>query len=204
MFVIGVAGGVASGKSVVSQSLCRLGAVLLDADTIGHEVLEEPAVRAAIRRTWGDEVFTPEGLVSRPALARRVFAPSPDGPRELGQLEQITHPRIGARLKEQIDSLASQGAIPAVVLDAAVMFKAGWHRYCDRIVFVDAPPETRLERALGRGWTPEQFRAREAAQLSVERKRQFADVVIDNSGSLTHTHQQVERFWRSLGLKKSD
>jgi dephospho-CoA kinase len=178
--------------------------VLLDADRIGHEVLEEPAVREAIRRTWGDEAFTPEGKVSRPALARRVFAPHPAGPRELAQLEQITHPRIGARLKEQIDSLATQGEIPAAVLDAAVMFKAGWHRHCDRILLVDAPRETRLERALARGWTPEQFAAREAAQLPVDQKRQFSDAVIDNSGSLTKTHQQVERFWRSLGLKKSD
>jgi dephospho-CoA kinase len=204
MLVIGVAGGVASGKSVVSQSLVRLGAVLLDADRIGHEVLEEPAVRESIRRTWGDEVFSSEGAVSRPALARRVFAPPPDGPRELAQLEQITHPRIGARLKEQIEGMASRGDVPAAVLDAAVMFKAGWHRHCDWIVFVDAPRETRLERALARGWTAQHFAAREAAQMSVEEKRQFADSIVDNSGSLTHTHQQVERFWRSLGLKKSD
>jgi dephospho-CoA kinase len=200
MLVIGVAGGVASGKSVVAQSLRRLGAIVLDADKTGHEVLEESAIQEAIRRTWGDDVFSPEGSVNRTAMARRVFASPPDGPRELAQLEQITHPRIGARLKEQIEQLASQGDVPAVVLDAAVMFKAGWHRLCDRIVFVDAPQDVRRERALSRGWTSEHFAAREASQTSVEEKKQFADTVIDNSGSLDETHQQVERFWRSLGL----
>jgi dephospho-CoA kinase len=88
-------------------------------------------------------------------------------------------------------------------LDAAVMFKAGWHRDCDHILFVDAPRETRLARARQRGWTEEQFAAREAAQLSLEAKKAFADTIIDNSGALSHTIQQVDGFWRSLGLKKS-
>jgi dephospho-CoA kinase len=201
MLVIGVAGGVASGKSVVSQGLRRLGAGLLDADKIGHEMLEEPAVRDAVRREWGAEVFSPDGKVNRAALARRVFAPPPDGPAELAVLEQITHPRIGTRLKEEIERLSAVGEYPAVVLDAAVMFKAGWHRYCNRIAFVDAPYETRLQRALQRGWTAEHFAAREAAQLSVEEKKKLADTIIDNSGALSHTIHQVERFWRSLGLK---
>jgi dephospho-CoA kinase len=203
MLVIGVAGGVASGKSVVSAELQRLGAAVLDADRIGHEVLEEPEVRKAIRRCWGEEAFTPEGAVNRRALAQRVFAPPPDGLQQLATLENITHPRIGARLQEEIDRLKTQGEAPAAVLDAAVMFKAGWHRKCDRLIFVDAPPQTRLERALQRGWTAEHFAAREAAQLAVEEKRKLADTVIDNSATLQHTHQQVESFWRSLGLEKS-
>jgi dephospho-CoA kinase len=203
MLVIGVAGGVASGKSVVSQELRRLGAELLDADKIGHEVLEEPAVRDAICREWGAEVLSPDGKVNRAALARRVFALPPQGPRELAVLEQITHPRIGVRLKTEIERLAAAGRCPAAVLDAAVMFKAGWHRHCDRILYVEAPREIRLQRALQRGWTAEHFAAREAAQLSVEEKKQLADTIIDNSGALSHTIHQVERFWRSLGLKKS-
>jgi dephospho-CoA kinase len=138
MLVIGVAGGVASGKSVVCRELGRLGAVVLSADQIGHQVLEEPAVRESIREAWGDEVFTAEGKINRRALADRVFAPGPDGAGELARLERITHPRIGSRLKEEIDR-AAEGGAPAVVLDAAVMFKAGWHRLCNRIVFVDAP-----------------------------------------------------------------
>jgi dephospho-CoA kinase len=203
MFVIGVAGGVASGKSVVSAELRRLGAAWLDADRIGHDVLEEPEVREAIRRQWGQEAFSADGKVNRTALAQRVFAPPPDGPQQLAILERITHPRIGERLRETIDRLKQEDQAPAAVLDAAVMFKAGWHRHCDRIVFVEAPRETRLQRALQRGWTAEHFAAREAAQLSIEDKRRLADTIIDNSGSLEHTLEQVGSFWRSLGLKKS-
>jgi len=200
MLVIGVAGGVASGKSVVCRELGRLGAVVLSADEIGHEVLEEPAVRGAIREAWGEEVFTAEGKVDRRALAGRVFAP--EGAGQLIQLEQITHPRIGARLKEEIDR-AAEGGAPAVVLDAAVMFKAGWHRLCDRIVFVDAPRDVRLARARQRGWSEEHFAAREASQLPVEAKRQLADTTIDNSGELADTTRQVEHFWRSLEGEKT-
>ena len=200
MLVIGVAGGVASGKSFVCRELGRLGAVVLSADEIGHLVLEEPAVRQAIREAWGEEVFTGEGKVDRRALAGLVFAP--EGAGQLARLEQITHPRIGARLKEEIDR-AAEGGAPAVVLDAAVMFKAGWHRLCDRIVFVDAPRDVRLARARQRGWSEEHFDAREAAQLPVEAKRQFADTIIDNSGELANTARQVEHFWRSLEGKKT-
>ncbi len=202
MLVIGVAGGVASGKSVVSDKLRALGAAVLDADRVGHEVLEEPSVRDAIRAHWGDAVFTDEGKVNRAALAQRVFAPPPHGPVELAKLEQTTHPRIGARLREQIEQYREAG-FPAVVLDAAVMFKAGWHRFCDKIVFVEAPLPVRLERALRRGWTKENFLAREAAQMPVDEKKKFADIIINNTGALEDTHQQVECFWRSLGLKKS-
>ncbi len=202
MVVIGVAGGVASGKSVVCEELRDLGAALLDADRIGHEVLEEPAVRSAIRTTWGEEVFTDQDQVSRAALAKRVFAPPPEGPRELTRLEQITHPRIEAELREQIEHCRAAG-FPAVVLDAAVMFKAGWHRLCDKIVFVEAPLATRRERAWQRGWTEEHFAAREAAQTPVDEKKKLADIIIDNAGALELTLHQVECFWRSLDLKKS-
>jgi dephospho-CoA kinase len=203
MLVIGVAGGVASGKSVVSEKLQQLGAKLLNADQMGHEVLEESEVRDAIRQEWGNEVFTPDGKVDRAALARRVFAPPPEGPQQLTILERITHPRIGARLQAQIEQWSAEGRVAAAVLDAAVMFKTGWHRVCDRIVFVDAPYEVRLARALHRGWSEEHFASREAAQLPVEQKRQLADTIIDNSGELSDTWEQVERFWQSLDLKKT-
>jgi dephospho-CoA kinase len=84
------------------------------------------------------------------------------------------------------------------VLDAPVMLKAGWDRFCDQIWFIDAPYETRLERARARGWTEEEFRSRELAQEPVERKRELADLVLDNSQGIGYTHQQIERYWPSL------
>jgi dephospho-CoA kinase len=197
MRVVGILGGVASGKTFVTECLRDLGAAVLDGDKTGHEVLRLPEIEAQARQRWGDAIFDPEGRIHRRALAQIVFAPPPDGPRELHYLEQLTHPLIGQRLQEQIAALAVAGQIKACVLDAPVMLKAGWHKFCDIIVFVDAPRDVRLARARSRGWSQEDFAAREGAQESVDQKKQAADVVIDNSGSPESTRRQVERFWNS-------
>ncbi len=198
MMVIGVAGGVASGKSLVSENFRSLGACVLDADRLGHDVLRDQEVQEAIRDRWGAEVFHSDGNVDRKAVATIVFGKPPGGPQELAYLESLTHPRIEERLRVRIERLREMRRFAATVLDAAVMFKAGWDKLCDQIVFVDASRETRLRRAVLRGWTPEQFAARESAQESVEKKRQRADIVIDNSGTPKQTFQQVAEVWRSL------
>jgi len=199
MIVIGLAGGVASGKTLAADHLRRLGAVVLDGDRVGHEVLQEQDVIAALHEQFGDGVVRPDGSIDRRVVARIVFDDSPEGRQNLKVLEQITHPRIGQRLREEMDRRRREGAA-MVVLDAALMFKAGWDRYCDQLVFVDASRETRLHRALQRGWSKAGFAAREAAQLPVAEKRRRADVVWDNSGSPEDLRRQVEGFWESLNL----
>ena len=196
MRVIGIVGGVASGKSLVAEQLRRLGAVILDADRAGHEVLQEESVRRALRQRWGDDVFDDRGGVDRAAVAQIVFGPSPTGPQERAFLEQITHPRIGGRLREQVAAAQRAGA-PVVVLDAPLLFEADWHHLCDQILFVESPREVRLQRARERGWTDDQFCAREAAQVSVEEKRRRSDQVIDNGGSLSEVAERVRRWWRA-------
>jgi dephospho-CoA kinase len=197
MQIIGLLGGVASGKSFVAEQFRRLGAEVLDADRVGHEVLLLPEVRSAIRKHFGDKVFREDGQVDRKALGRIVFGPQPDGPRELAILEQITHPEIRRRLKSQGERMAADG-VPAAILDAPVMLKSGWDEICSAIVFVDVPDNVRRERASARGWTNEEFAAREAAQESLEVKRRRADFVIDNSATAGYTQEQIERLWHSL------
>ena len=165
---VGLLGGVASGKSFVASLLGELGAVVLDGDRAGHEVLEEPEVIAAARERWGEAIFSADGHIDRKALGRIVFASSPAGRRDLEFLEQRTHPRIGARLLAQVQAAAEQGA-PLAVLDAAVMRKAGWNKFCDKIVMVDAPQAVRLARARSRGWTDAEFAARSSSGI-VRRK----------------------------------
>ena len=197
MIVIGILGGVASGKSAVSDRLRTLGAVVLDADRLGHEVLREPEVKEVLRRRWGETVFDAAGEVDRRKVAEIVFAATPQGEEELAFLEQLTHPRIGQRLRTQLEELNLAGA-RAAVLDAPVMLKAGWDRMCDCILFVDTPRQVRLARARQRGWTEAGFAAREAAQEPVEMKRSRAGTIIDNSSSWDHLYEQVDRFWRSV------
>ena len=197
MKVIGILGGVASGKSLVAHELVRLGAGLLDADRAAHDVLRAPEVEAAARQRWGARVFGPEGRIDRARLAGIVFADPPSGPRERKYLERLTHPRIGRLLRREAERLEASGSM-AAVLDAPLLLEAGWDKLCDTLVFVDAPRGLRLARARERGWSEADFAAREGAQESLDAKRGRADAVVDNSAAPHETRVQVERFWHSL------
>ena len=196
--IIGLAGGVASGKSLVAEQFAARGAAVIDADRVGHEVLRDPQVRQLARQRWGESIFDPDGHVNRRALAQIVFASAPDGPRELAYLEQLTHGRIEQIVRQRIERLLEQPALAAVVLDAPLMFKAGWTAFCDKIVYVDAPREMRAARARSRGWSEEEFARREAAQQSLEEKCKHADFVIDNSGPPEALKAQVDSAWTAL------
>jgi dephospho-CoA kinase len=197
MKILGLLGGVASGKSMVAEMFRQLGAGVLDADKAGHEVLRLPAVRAAVGGRWGKEVIGPDGEVDRTALAKIVFAPPPQGPPELAELERITHPEIRLHLKVELERMAQAG-VKLAILDAPVMLKSGWNSLCDALALVDAPPELRLARAQQRGWTPQQFAAREASQEPISQKRRLADFVLDNSQDVSYIQSQVQRCWQTL------
>ncbi len=196
MKILGLLGGVASGKSLVSRQLAERGALVLDADRAGHEALRLPRTEKAARQRWGDAVFGSDGHIDRSRLAKIVFAPLPDGPRERRFLEELTHPEIGRRLAAQAEVMPADS--PLAVLDAALILEAGWDRLCDYFAFIDVPREMRLARALQRGWTEGDFAAREAAQESLDSKRTRADFIIDNSGSAEHTQVQVQHLWQFL------
>ena len=194
MQVIGIVGGVASGKSLAARIFADLGAAVLSGDQIGHEVLYEPAVIATVRDRWGDKVLNGEGQIDRSRLAAIVFGEEDDA--ELKFLEELTHPRIAHRLRESIDDLADRGT-RAVVLDAAILLKTGWDKMCDRIVFIDTPREVRQARTLQKGWDETELARRELNQLPLEFKRTRADCVIDNSGSADQLRSEIHRFWDS-------
>ncbi len=194
--VVGLLGGVASGKSAVARRLSELGAEIIDGDRLGHEVLADPDVVRQLCYRWGEEILDRDGKIRREAVARRVFAA--DGAKELRFLEALTHPRIGRRIGEEIERIARQGGCDIVVLDAAVMLKAGWDRFCDELIYVDAAVETRRQRAIQRGWTSDQFEMREASQISSEEKRRRSNIVIDNNGILDQTYEQALEAWKSL------
>lgn len=196
MKTIGLVGGVASGKSRVAQLLVDLGAAKVDADKAGHAVLaEDPVVQEAIRERWGDEAFKADGSIDRSAVARRVFAPGGSAELERRFLEELLHPRIRRRLLDEIDHFKAEGR-KVVVLDAALLYEADWHPMCDIVLFVNSPLETRLRRALERGWTQAEFEQREAAQWPVDDKRRAADVMLTNDGSEAELREAVEDFWK--------
>ena len=174
--VIGIVGGLGAGKSTVAAELAKLGCVVIDADAIGHELLARPDVQDVIRRRWGSDVFDDGGQVSRPALGEIVF----NDPASLADLNAITHPLIGQEITRRIAEAGSSDA-PVIVLDAAVLFEAGWNTLCTHTVFIDAPRGERLQRVQqSRGWDEATFSARENAQIDVDKKAGMCDHILSN------------------------
>jgi dephospho-CoA kinase len=198
--LIGLVGGIASGKSFVAELMRALGGVVLDADLAGHEVLRDKEVIDALHQRWGDGIIALDGSLSRSVIAKIVF--SAGNQEEKRFLESVTHPRIAARLQEQIARHHAAGS-RVLILDAALLFEAGWDKQCDLVVFVSAPREVRLVRARLRGWSERDFLAREATQLPLDEKRARSGHVIDNSGPAEQTRQQVGEWWR-LNVGKTD
>ena len=195
MKIIGLLGGVASGKSLAAKMLVDLGAGLLDADRTGHAVLAEDAdVRKELRQRWGDAVFTAEGQVDRAALARRVFAEADGARADREFLEDLLHPRIRRRLEAVRQQFAAQGKL-AAVLDAPLLLEAGWGPMCDIVLMIDAPRDARIQWARQRGWSDAEFARREAAQSPVEQKRRAAHAVIPNDDSIDELRHVVRNFW---------
>lgn len=195
--LIGILGGIASGKSFVARELEKLGAGRLDADVAGHEVLREPEVVAALRARFGDGVITSGGSVDRRAIASRVFGKSPTAADDLAHLEQLTHPRIADRLREQAAALVAKDK-KVLILDAPVLLKAGWDRFCTHLLFVDSSLKKRLERAAARGWARGELGVREALQEPLEEKRSRADLYFNNDGTPEQTETELARLWSEL------
>jgi len=186
--VIAIAGGVGAGKSTAAGEFAALGARLIDADRIGHELLGEPDVLAEIRRRWGDAVLGPDAQVAREALAEVVFR----APAELEALNAIMHPRIRRRIRRAIADAQADESVEAVVLDAAVIFEAGWDDLCTHLVFVSAPAEDRRRRvAQSRHWSGEKWAAREKLQISLDTKASRCEYILDNRLGASFLREQV-------------
>ncbi|MEM7455736.1 MAG: dephospho-CoA kinase [Planctomycetota bacterium] len=202
MLVIGVAGGVACGKSMVAGQFGRLGAAVLNADEIGHEVLRLEIVKQAVKEEFGDSVFDVEGEIDRPRLGTVVFDSDDDA---LKRLEQITHPEIRRQMLQQLNQLDHDGRTGIVVLDVPLLFESGYDRLCDKLVFVDVPEAVRVARAMeSRGWDGNEISQREAKQMPLAEKKRRCNELIDNSGSTGETFEQVKALWRKWGLHSSE
>lgn len=195
--VIGVVGGIGAGKSTAAAALARRGGYVINADALGHEALARPDVTRQLAARWGDRVLNPDGTPNRRAVAGIVF----NDPAEREALEGVVFPHIEAAVREEIAKAAADPAVRFVVLDAAVMLEAGWTGVCAKVVYVDAPRETRLARLAARsGWAPDQVAAREAAQMPADQKMSRADAVVVNDGTAAELQDQVDRLLAAWGF----
>jgi dephospho-CoA kinase len=197
--VVGLVGGVASGKSEVSRQLQSHGAHVVHADAIGHEVLREPDVREALVIHFGNSILSADATeIDRSQLAKRVFGDDPAIVSERRHLESIVHPRIRQRIADALDAARRAPEIWLIVLDVPLLIESGWVESCQRVIMVEAQEAIRLSRAMDRGWTESAFRERERSQTSLGAKRAAATDIIDNSGSMESLREQVVELVASM------
>ncbi len=194
--VIGLTGGIGTGKSTVSRMFERLGAVVIDADAIVHE-LQAPGtpLLQEMVGAFGASILDAEGALDRAALAELVFR----DPEARARLNALVHPRVAAEMARRLHEARAAGA-PLVVLDIPLLLETGRGGF-DAVVVVYAPEEVQVRRQMERdGCSRQEAEARVRAQMSIEEKRRRADYVIDNSGTLEETERQVREVVRGRSL----
>jgi dephospho-CoA kinase len=196
MLLVGLTGGIGSGKSTVAGMLAERGAVILDADVYARDAVGagSDAFDAVVRRFGGDIVGS-DGELDRAKLASIVFADRA----ALDDLEAIVHPEVRRRLADAIQAELDTSHV--VVLVNPLLIEMGTHRDCDVVVVVSAGPETQVARAMARGLDEADVRARIAAQLPLSERARHADVLLDNEGSLEDLEAEAEVLWRDLAAR---
>jgi dephospho-CoA kinase len=193
VLLVGLTGGVASGKSTVSAMLAERGAEIVDADRIAREVVM-PGTHAwcKIREHFGPDVLFPDGSIDRQALGNIVFGDKS----KLALLNEITHPEIFKHIAERLEDLAPKDVV--VVLDAALLIETGLVAGSDVVVVVSSPKETQVRRLAAKGLARPQAEARIDAQLAPAERLAHADIVVHNDGSLEALGRQIDQVWDEL------
>ena len=193
--VIGLAGGIAAGKSLVARMLSDLGAGVIDADELNHQVLHRDEVRQQIQSRWGQDIYDQSGNLDRRILAEIVFA----DPAKRKELERLTHPLIDQLRRERTDELLADDRCTAIVLDVPLLFEVGQHKLCDCVLFVEVDERLRNQRAIAhRGWSESELCRREKTQESLDLKRQQSDHVVENNSDTDSLRRQVASFYQGL------
>jgi dephospho-CoA kinase len=195
-FLVGLTGGIASGKSSVSRQLVALGCRLVDADVLAREVVApgEPAWRAIVE-AFGPEILGPDGQLDRKRLGALVFA----DPAQRKTLEAITHPAITTRRQATLDAWAAEGFDGLVVLDIPLLVEVGAATHVDRVIVVYAEREIQVERLMSRdGFERAEAERRVASQMPLADKVRYAHYVVDNSGTPDETAGQVRAVHAAL------
>ena len=196
MLTVGLTGGLASGKSFVSETLAGLGCRILSADAVGHEVLEPggEAYAPAVAE-FGDEILNPDRTINRRALAAIVFA----APERLAKLNSFVHPAVFRREEEFLRATAEADPTAIAVVEAAILVETGTYKNFDRVAVTICDRETQILRAIKRdGLTREEVEVRLSRQLPADKLRKVANYVIETSGTKENTLAQVQEMYRVL------
>jgi dephospho-CoA kinase len=196
--VVGLTGGIGSGKSTVAAILAERGALVIDADRVGHDCYRPGSDGfRQIVEAFGPRVVAADGTIDRKALGAVVFA----DPVALARLNAIVHPLIGAEVAARVAAARAGDPRTPIVIEAAILLEAGWRRLIDRLWVVSVRPETAIARVMAaRGLARAEVERRIAAQTSDAERRRQADLVIENDGTPAELRARVEGAWRTLGV----
>lgn len=196
MKVIGLTGGIASGKSTVSNILRGKGAYIIDADEISKALVEpgKPAYKEIVE-FFGKEILNEDGTIKRKKLGKIVFADT----EKLSVLNSITHPKIIEEIEKKLKECRERDE-KVVVIDAALLIELGLYKLADEVWLVVVDEKTQLERLLKRDrfLEPKEAKDRIRAQMPQEEKKKYATRIIDNTGDFSHLKEQIEKYWREL------
>ncbi len=185
--IIGILGGIASGKSTVAAELVKLGCKAIDADKIAHELLEIKAVKEKILSLFGPAILNSTGKVDRKKLAEIVFTDA----EKLASLNGIIHPFVFHQAEKLIKKYNSQKKVKAIVLDMPLLVEVGWAKRCDKLIFIDCEPKLRAKRAKKMGFNKNQLKFRENFQISLDKKVKLTDNIIENNSGFSALVRQV-------------
>jgi dephospho-CoA kinase len=186
--IIGITGGIGSGKSFVANLFGEMGCLVINSDDQVHQVYRDPKVQNVLRQWWGPQIVKPDGEINRPAIARKVFA----DPQERQRLEQLLYPLVDQARQQVMEAATDDPQVLAFVWDTPLLCETGLDRKCDTIVYVDAPEDTRLSRVKqARGWDRPELESRENLQLPLDKKREISDYVISNTAGADQVRVQV-------------
>jgi len=200
VLLVGLTGGIGSGKSTVARLLERRGAVVIDADQLARDAVAKgtPGFEGVVR-AFGEEIVAPDGSLDRRALAAIIFS----DPERKSALESIVHPEVARRFGEQVDEL--RGTDRVVVYVSPLLVELGLAPAFDVVIVVTASPHLRVSRvASGRDLSPDDVRGRMASQATDEQRMEVADILVDNDGSLRELEPQVDRIWSDLVARAGD
>jgi dephospho-CoA kinase len=186
--VIGITGGIGSGKSTVAKMFGDLGCLVVSSDEQVAEAYRDPAVIQELRLWWGDEIVDAQGRRDRRRMAAIVFR----DPGQRRRLEALLHPKVAALREKRMKEVADNPQVPAIIWDTPLLFEAGLSTQCDAIVFVEAPLSQRLKRVQeARGWDEAELGHRENSQWPLDKKREISDYTIDNTADAEFVRGQV-------------
>ena len=192
--IIGILGGIASGKSTVAAEFAKLGCKVIDADKIAHEVIEQKNIKKKIVDIFGGDVLNSASEVDRKKLAGVVFSNT----EKLSLLNNIVHPLVIAQVEQLIEQYNRRNQVRAIVLDMPLLAEIGWTERCDRLIFVDCSEKIRLKRAKKMGFNKNQIKIRENFQISLDNKKKLADNTIENNSGFSALVRQVADIFSEI------